>query len=371
MTIGEKIRQLRLKSNVTQEKLADYLNISYQAISKWENNNALPDISLVVPLANFFGISTDELFGRNTEAQAEEIEQYEKKAMELANKGYVAEQITLWREAVQKYPKDFQCQISLASALFSTLHSGKQFRATCEEDTKEAVLICERILKDCTDNHIRESALQILVYTYANPSLPFADESKAEQYAQMAGSFYTCSQALLEQAYYTLEGEKKALAVKHNNNLQFIDHICMNLYLCANRTPEEQIFACETALKLWETLIYDGNFLFYHCRISDIYYYMAAANAKLSRKKETLENLTKALEHANRYDDQPYGEQYYTAAFVCAAGSDRSKSSKNYTETHAELIRKYMNNSCFDFLRDTPEFSVLQKSPEGEGRSLF
>ena len=78
MTIGEKIRQLRLQNSVTQEKLADYLNISYQAISKWENNNALPDISLVVPLANFFEISTDELFDRNTEAQAEEIEQYKK-----------------------------------------------------------------------------------------------------------------------------------------------------------------------------------------------------------------------------------------------------------------------------------------------------
>ena len=360
MTIGEKIRQLRLQNSVTQEKLADYLNISYQAISKWENNNALPDISLVVPLANFFEISTDELFDRNTEAQAEEIEQYKKRDLEFANKGYIAERITLWREAVQKYPRDFYCLINLAHALWSTLHSGKKFENDCEQNAKEAVLICERILKDCTDNNIRESALQLLVYTYATPSLSFADETKAEQYAEMAGNFYTCTQTLLENAYYTHEGEKKALTVKHSNTLQFMDHICMNLYLCSDRTPEEQIFACETALKLWKTLIYDDNFLFYHCRISDIYYYVAAANANLLNKHETLENLKKALEHVGKYDNQPYGEQYYTAAFVCATCSDRSKTSKNYTETYTELIREYMKNTCFDFIRDDPEFMALQ-----------
>ena len=50
MTLGEKIKELRQKNNVTQEKLAEYLNITCQSISKWENNNALPDISLTIPV---------------------------------------------------------------------------------------------------------------------------------------------------------------------------------------------------------------------------------------------------------------------------------------------------------------------------------
>ena len=62
MTIGEKIKQLRREQGITQEKLAEYLNISYQAVSKWENNSAFPDISLVVPISNFFGVTTDVLF---------------------------------------------------------------------------------------------------------------------------------------------------------------------------------------------------------------------------------------------------------------------------------------------------------------------
>lgn len=38
MTIGEKIKYLRQKNDVTQEKLAEYLNITYQSVSKWEHN---------------------------------------------------------------------------------------------------------------------------------------------------------------------------------------------------------------------------------------------------------------------------------------------------------------------------------------------
>ncbi len=48
MTIGEKIKQLRRENKVTQEQLGKYLNITYQAISKWENGDSYPDISLLV-----------------------------------------------------------------------------------------------------------------------------------------------------------------------------------------------------------------------------------------------------------------------------------------------------------------------------------
>lgn len=56
---GQIIKDLRKKQDVTQEKLADYLNISYQAISKWENGTALPDITLIPKIANFFGVTTE------------------------------------------------------------------------------------------------------------------------------------------------------------------------------------------------------------------------------------------------------------------------------------------------------------------------
>ncbi|MCM1543116.1 MAG: orotate phosphoribosyltransferase [Blautia sp.] len=61
MSIGNNIRQLRLNRGITQEQLAEQLYISGQAVSKWENQTALPDISCLPLLADFFGVSIDEL----------------------------------------------------------------------------------------------------------------------------------------------------------------------------------------------------------------------------------------------------------------------------------------------------------------------
>ena len=114
MTIGEKIKSLRQKNNVTQEKLAEYLNISYQSVSKWENNNAMPDISLVIPIANFFGVTIDELFDHDVDMQNADVDEYVKRDLELAHKGYISERIDLWREASYKYPRNSHCLMKLA-----------------------------------------------------------------------------------------------------------------------------------------------------------------------------------------------------------------------------------------------------------------
>ena len=66
MNIGEKIYNLRKKKNLSQEDLASVLNVSRQTISKWETGESNPDIDKIVPLCNFFEISTDEfLKGRD------------------------------------------------------------------------------------------------------------------------------------------------------------------------------------------------------------------------------------------------------------------------------------------------------------------
>ena len=60
MNIGEKIYNLRKKKNLSQEELANILNVSRQSISKWETGESTPDLDKIVPLCNFFEISTDE-----------------------------------------------------------------------------------------------------------------------------------------------------------------------------------------------------------------------------------------------------------------------------------------------------------------------
>lgn len=61
MTIGESIRYHRKRLNLTQAQLAERLNVTAQAVSRWENDTGLPDISMAVPLARALGTTTDEL----------------------------------------------------------------------------------------------------------------------------------------------------------------------------------------------------------------------------------------------------------------------------------------------------------------------
>ena len=61
MTIGEKITELRVAANISQEQLAEKINVSRQSVSKWEMGQALPQIDKVLQLCELFGISTDEL----------------------------------------------------------------------------------------------------------------------------------------------------------------------------------------------------------------------------------------------------------------------------------------------------------------------
>lgn len=68
MLIGDKIRSLRKRKNITQAQLADALSVSSQSVSKWENHLSVPDISVLPVIARYFGITMDELFNYRLDA---------------------------------------------------------------------------------------------------------------------------------------------------------------------------------------------------------------------------------------------------------------------------------------------------------------
>ena len=71
-TMGQIIKNLRKGRGFTQEELAERLGVTYQTISKWENDSGMPDISQIVPLATIFDVSTDFLFGIDHTSETED-----------------------------------------------------------------------------------------------------------------------------------------------------------------------------------------------------------------------------------------------------------------------------------------------------------
>ena len=103
MKLGEKIKSLRKQKNISQEVFANYLGVSFQAVSKWENGNTMPDVTMIPAIASFFGVSTDELFDfnlyemeKNVEAIVDEYSKYWDKDKHKCEK--------ILREGLKKYP---------------------------------------------------------------------------------------------------------------------------------------------------------------------------------------------------------------------------------------------------------------------------
>lgn len=85
MNFGEKLYELRKEKKLSQEEVADKLNVTRQTVSKWETNQSTPDFDKVLPLCELFGISADELLSgdkkeeNNTEKKTKEVEIEEEK----------------------------------------------------------------------------------------------------------------------------------------------------------------------------------------------------------------------------------------------------------------------------------------------------
>ena len=174
------------------------MSISYQAVSKWENGSALPDITLVPRIANFFGVSSDELLGMRQDENIEELMQYENMYQENNRIGKILDNVNLSKKVLEKYPRNYQWMLNLSYALVQNTATEEQEQYSKENGfVEEAISLCERIREDCTIDSIRHVATQILCYNY--PKIGKAD--KAIDLANEMPEMIISKEALLSRIY--------------------------------------------------------------------------------------------------------------------------------------------------------------------------
>ena len=78
-SFGQRFARLRKSKGYTQEQIAEKVNISYQAVSKWENDISSPDISILGELASILEVTVDELLGRVDPSRVELVEENKRK----------------------------------------------------------------------------------------------------------------------------------------------------------------------------------------------------------------------------------------------------------------------------------------------------
>lgn len=151
--IGGRIRELRKCNKMTQERLAELLGISFQAVSKWENNIALPDITLVPKLAQVFGVTTDELLGYNLEEIQADVMRYVEQSVSLRESN-PEEGRRILEEGLKKYPEN---DLLLNNLLYVMNYNKKP---------DETIRIASRLIDKTDMSDVKYDALRFLAYAY-------------------------------------------------------------------------------------------------------------------------------------------------------------------------------------------------------------
>jgi transcriptional regulator with XRE-family HTH domain len=115
-TVGNKIKELRRAKGLSQQKLAESLGVTSQAVSKWETDSSLPEMTMLPDIATFFGVQIDDLFEYSTEKRYQSIATKMEFGKILSNAEFENEEAFLIREA-EADPENHQA-ISLLADLY-------------------------------------------------------------------------------------------------------------------------------------------------------------------------------------------------------------------------------------------------------------
>lgn len=156
--IGDNIKRLRKEKNITQEQLAVAMNITCAAVSKWERGETYPDITLLQPLAYYFGVSLDDLMGYDRAQTEQRINDILSEYAILCRTNPSAAQ-SLIVNAYNEYPNDYRIMSAYMWNLGGDYADNDKDRLLAHKD--EFLNICDKILSGCSDNRLRMDAVNM------------------------------------------------------------------------------------------------------------------------------------------------------------------------------------------------------------------
>jgi len=190
--IGENLRKLRVKKGLTQEQLAEIFNVSPQAISRWENDTAYPDITLLPGIAMFFNTTIDGIIGMDEIYMTENLNKIHNDVHGLVENNQYDEAIALLRNGLKLYPNNSGLLLELALTL--TQKSDMNNNADLAE---EAISLLERALQGNLIVKSRITAIINLIFLY----LKTGKVEKAKELIKSLPHFWESREVLIPEPY--------------------------------------------------------------------------------------------------------------------------------------------------------------------------
>ncbi len=335
--LAKMLKKLRQEQGNTQEELANHLNISVQAVSKWERREGCPDISLLPNIASFYGVTVDVLLGCDESRKEEAIQAFQKSCQEINHQGDMEGWLSLCRTVQKEYPKEERVLLELMYAL---VQNG------IKENGNEILKLGQTLLQS-TNAECRNSAIELLCYTYT----ALGERETAADYAAMIPVY--------EDLLVTvLSGKERAEHCKWNF-WRFCDMMSLQLqYLLSAEengyTAEEKHSLREMLHKMYHLIFAKGDFGFWEERLGRNRFQMAALSMECGKTDRALTELESMATHLERY------EKFQEIDHCSLPVRGLHYEAKMAVKTDQVPIRfeyaKKLQQPCFDPLRKAERF---------------
>jgi len=350
MTIGERIKDLRKKNDLTQEKLADYLCVSYQAVSKWECGSSNPDISLIGPLTKLLHVSADELLGLVNGEEAKRREQLEAQYESTYRTGSIAMRYEVACTAVSEYPGEMKYLDWLAwCEAMRSFDYADDDKYIAEQEKAIKHFAC--VIENAQDEKVKASSIQGIVQYLCLRGR----HDEAKKYAELYPDNYSISKDII--LLDCLHGEEK---IWHYQKMldrmmwDILDHIGKDVGNC-------KMLAYDAQEKILNILIPDHNYQYYNCMLSKNYRRKAVLYYADGKNEDAILYLKKALEYASAYDKLVNENKTYryTSPFFDRIEFNTEDICITGTTSEVEDVYEFIKHHDFSSLRDRDDFKAL------------
>lgn len=349
MSIGTTIKKLRRGRNMTQEQLAEYLGITANAVSQWECDRTAPDITQLPLLAYLFDVTTDEILEVGSRKYEEELRAILEEEQPLYSAGDFKAAAQLLRKGLNKYPRSYRLMARLAHVL--------SCRGGCDG---EVTALCEKVIAECTDNEIRDSAYQDLIFNHRNNGRREAAIAAAKQ---LSHTWISREEMLMN----LLQGEEA-----RENLVEYIKFCSGRLMLCFEALAEQTACTAEEKLALTAqttallALIYpNGDYHFYAQFGANACGCRAVLCAEAGDADGALSALAGMAEYSRHFDS--YSDKAKNTSPAVRGYVDGGWIPMPGTTYCGDKLKWLREDAHFDGMREDPRFLAVIETLAGGG----
>jgi transcriptional regulator with XRE-family HTH domain len=350
--IGAVIYRLRKEHGITQEQLANAVGVSSPAVSKWESGGAYPDITLLAPLARFFGTTVDTLLSYEQELSEERVMEIEKDCAEKFESMEFNQAVHYAEDFLQEYPNSPFLKFRMAGMMWQFIpKAGSEEKA--DVFTRQLVTLLENAAQNA-EPKIQNAARIMLSSLY----MMVKELDKAEKILNSMPKMEINSNTMLPSLYVAQGKLEKAKKLDQQTLFSGVNIAVMTLFSMATIAMKQEHL--NDALKLAETqqaLIalfqLENIHKITNCNLF-IYVYSA------------MKNKEKALYFFSEYVDYILKLDYSKPHLSNIAFFSLLENVKNPTVTsdyvRNNLIKVIKEDPHYEFVRNTEEYrSIIKK----------